>query len=353
MGAVLGRRLTQLTRSASGRPLCRPPLLRGRAIWTIINVADTESTPIALLSERRLTSPRDATSSRTSGETGCVLPALMPGNRYTSDLVDQLERLALDASNARTGGTAGALLDKYLEFADRAAHQLAWQLKPSSISQLILTDSYWRAHGVGNIQHGNRVAERELQATQDRLADAASAVKNLLSAWPSCDVVLVPDTNVLMQGTQGAFRDADWHDLAGLATNESLVIVLLQAVLDELDSHKLSSNKTARRLARRALREIDAMFTTLQRSVVQVSAERFVYGGHVEGANVHLMVAADPVEHSRLPDSDGEIIDRAIATAAQSSARLLFITGDTGAALRAKAAGLDVRKIPTPDPEGD
>ena len=282
-----------------------------------------------------------------------MLPDLTPGNRYTTDLADRLEKLALEASSARTGGSAGALLDKYIEFADEAARQLTWQLTPSSISRLILTDAYWRAHGVGNLQHGNRVAERELQATQQRLTEAASAVRELLRAWSSCDVVLVPDTNVLMQGTQGSFRDADWHSLAGLPPNENLVVVLLQSVLDELDAHKSSSNKTSRRLARRALREVDAVFTTLSGRAVQVSAERFVSGGRVEGANVHLMVATDPVGHARLADGDGEIIDRALATAAQTPARLLFVTGDTGAALRAKAAGLDVKKIPTPDPEAE
>jgi hypothetical protein len=277
----------------------------------------------------------------------------MPGNRYTTDLADRLHRLALDASNTLASGTGGALLDKYLEFADEAARQLTGQLTSSSISHLILTEAYWRAHGVGNLQHGNRVAERELQTTQQRLTEAASAVRRLLSAWPSCDFVLVPDTNVLMHGTQGSFQDANWHDIAELAPNENLVVVLLQAVLDELDSHKSSSNKKSRRLAREALRDIDAVFATLQRGAVRVRAEQFVTGGQFEGANVYLMVATDPVEHARLPDSDGEIIDRAIAIAAQSPQQLLFITGDTGAALRAKAAGLDVRKILTPDPEAE
>lgn len=282
-----------------------------------------------------------------------MLPDLAPGNKYTADIASRLENLALDASNARTGGAAGALLDKYLEFADEAARQLTWQLTTSSIARLVLTDAYWRAHAVGNLQHGNRIAERELQATQQRLTDAASAVKDLLRAWPSCDYVLVPDTNVLMQGTQGALRDADWHGLAGLAPNENLIVVLLQSVLDELDAHKSSSNKTTRRLSRKALRDIDAVFTTLQRTAVQIRAERFVSGGQVEGANVHLMVTIEPTDHARLSDNDGEIIDRALATAAQSPAPVLFITGDTGAALRAKAVGLDVRKVPTPDPDAD
>ena len=75
-----------------------------------------------------------------------MLPGLMPGAKYSADLATLLEQLALDASNARTSGASGALLDKYFEFADEAARQLTSQLTPRSIEQLILTDAYWRAH---------------------------------------------------------------------------------------------------------------------------------------------------------------------------------------------------------------
>lgn len=86
---------------------------------------------------------------------------------------------------------------------------------------------------------------------------------------------------------------------------------------------------------------------------MKVRAEKLLAGGRLEGANVHLMVATDPIGHRRIDDGDSEIIDRARATEARSPAPVLFITGDTGAALRARAAGLQVRKVPTPDPESD
>lgn len=66
-----------------------------------------------------------------------------------------------------------------------------------------------------------------------------------------------------MQGTTGNVRGADWHRLAEVAPNEHLTVVLLQSVVDELDMHKSSNNKTVRRLARCALREIDQIFVTL------------------------------------------------------------------------------------------
>ena len=118
------------------------------------------------------------------------------------------------------------------------------------------------------------------------------------------------------------------------------MIVLVMAVIDELDKHKRGKD-TVRRPARQALKEIDALVPTPGRSVA-ISTRPF--------GSVTLLVVTDDPDHSPLPTPDAEIIDQALGIAARVTSKVRLVTGDTGMALRARSSGVDCVKIATPDP---
>jgi hypothetical protein len=73
--------------------------------------------------------------------------------------------------------------------------------------------------------------------------------------------------------------------------------------------------------------------------------------GGIPRGPVTIQVLFDPPGHGRLPINDGEIVDRAVACK-PFAGELTMLTYDTGQAMRARLAGLQVRK-PTEAPAGD
>jgi hypothetical protein len=53
----------------------------------------------------------------------------------------------------------------------------------------------------------------------------------------------------------------------------------------------------------------------------------------------------DTPTHKRLPSNDDELVDRAAHIQTLLGRRVVFVTGDTGAAFRAQVAGLTVQTI--------
>jgi rRNA-processing protein FCF1 len=283
-----------------------------------------------------------------------MLPDLMSGVKYSTQLHDQVNELVTAASNARNAGSPPLPHDRYLTFTNDAARQLMGQMTPNEIERLVLTPTYWRLQSFMTSPSQNEIIDRELLACISRLETCRDAIREIVRAWPQSDYVIVPDTNVLLQGTNGVVVSAPWHELAGLAPHEDLVVVLLQTVIGELDKQKRSGNKTLRKLARTALRDIDGVFTSLAKGrPVRLQHEMLLADQSISGANVYLVAVVDAVAHTRFDDADSEIIDRALALAARTDGKVTFLTGDTGAALKAQAAGLAVTKLPTPDPDAD
>lgn len=176
---------------------------------------------------------------------------------------------------------------------------------------------------------------------RDRLNASRDSVSAELRRWPRADYVIVPDTNVLTHVTDGSIANVDWHSIARLPPDKDLVVVLVMAVIDELDKHKRGKD-ALRRAARQALKEIDALVP--EQSAVAISTG--------QSGSVMLLVLTDDPDHSQLPTADAEIIDQALGIAARVTSEVRLVTGDTGMALRARASGVDCVKVATPDPQG-
>lgn len=265
-----------------------------------------------------------------------MLPLLMPGVKYNEDLVTRLTALGYAADSARSGGQK-----EYFSFCIEAATQLHGIVRHPEIARLVLTERHWQLRPFReNAPDLYQLLSLELTECRDRLNAARDSVSAELRRWPRADYVIVPDTNVLIHVTGGALSSVEWHSMLGLPANEDLVVVILMAVIDELDRHKRGKD-AVRRPARQALKEIDALVPA-RSGAVSISTSPF--------GSVTLLVLTDDPDHSPLPTADAEIIDQALGIIARVTSKVRLVTGDTGMALRARAAGVDCAKVSTPDP---
>ena len=158
---------------------------------------------------------------------------------------------------------------------------------------------------------------------------------------------MVCDTNVLVHGIAGPLSGYDWHATVSRHQSETITVVIPAMVIDELDSLKRSGKQETRSAARRALIQLDEHFASGNTS----QPLRTVPGGGTARITAYL----DDIEHVRLPSPDSEIIDRTLALQGRmplpGPRRVRLLTGDTGMLLRARQAGIECVKLPTPAPE--
>lgn len=264
-----------------------------------------------------------------------MLPRLLPGVKYSDDLVTRLTTAGFAADSARSGGQK-----EYFAFCIEAASQLHGIVRHSEIGRLVLTERHWQLRPFReDVPDLYELLRLELIECRDRLNSARNSVSAELRRWPHADYVIVPDTNILIHVTGGAIANVDWHSMVGLPEAEDLVVVLVMAVIDELDKHKRGKD-AVRRPARQALKEIDALVPAPGRSVAMPTRPI---------GSVTLLVLTDDPDHTPLPTADAEIIDQALGIEARVTSKVRLVTGDTGMALRARAAGVDCIKIATPD----
>ena len=67
--------------------------------------------------------------------------------------------------------------------------------------------------------------------------------------------------------------------------------------------------------------------------------------GDIPQGEVTVDLLLDPPGHVRLPINDDEIVDRAVAIEPLAARKVTLLTYDTGQAMRARAAGVPVKKL--------
>lgn len=275
-----------------------------------------------------------------------MLPKLIAGTKYDVGLAEALKNTTLAFENVR-GNPSTNPMSAYIRTCLEAADQLSGRLRPAEVERLILTQTHWRIQNLNAIGMPEPwiTVDFELRTCLTRLYECVIAVEEEIRRWPKVEFAIVPDTNVFLHGTAGALAQAPWHDLAGVPANENIVVVLLMPVIDELDRHKRSTKKELRNPARKALKEIDTLFPNSVSISVNLRRESVASG------SIDIIVLASDLNHTPLGSTDSEIIDRALNIEPRTSAQVLFLTGDTNAAFKARHEGLKCSKIPTPDPD--
>jgi len=266
-----------------------------------------------------------------------MLPALMPGQKYDKQLSEALARLSFDASNVRSAGAPGTLVEKYLGLAATLIEQLRHTLRPEEVDRLVQTRRYWAVLGLDPTGRPARdLADLELVDLISRFETTAKEVAEESVRWQQTGTLIVPDTNIFLHALDDTIAGADWRSMSSVRSGVPVTIVLTLAVIDELDRTKRNESRSK---ARTTLKDIDALlgestFTTITH----------------DGGPTYLTVLVDAPGHVPLAHTDSEIVDRALTLHSRTTQRVLLLTGDTGMAIRARHAGLACRLLPTPDP---
>lgn len=237
------------------------------------------------------------------------------------------------------GGDKFDVFNHYIRWANDAAGRLAALLSREHIDRLILTPRHWTLCGIDpgvNEVLMDIVQAEVLDRTRD-LKDARDTLKGTLEQWEARPgQIIVADTNVYLHH-EDFFTDLDWMAVAGPGEHQQLQLVIPLIVVDELDRAKRGKD-TVRLRARHTLRSLDELFSQPQSEV----SSRGVMLNH--RVRAHILI--DDPRHNRLPDADAELIDRAALLSRVACRSVALITFDTGMALRARTAGLKVRRPP-------
>jgi predicted ribonuclease YlaK len=175
----------------------------------------------------------------------------------------------------------------------------------------------------------------ELQARQQQLERVITSVEQAVGRWGdnATSQLVLPDTNVLIHHEQG-IETADWHTLLGthVRSMTEIRLVLPLLVVDELEKRK-DGKEPQRSRARHALKSLYGRFST-------GTASRSPLSTSSGGTRVWLEILMDDPGHSRLPRADEELLRTAGRLQGLADRSVLFVTYDTGAALRAAAVGV-------------
>jgi hypothetical protein len=259
------------------------------------------------------------------------------------------------ASNVWSGhqGSAQCWLDAYLEWATSALQHLGNQVTRADIDRLVLTPGYVRLLSVAgrltSLEVGtqrvlNGMVSLELQQRVAAFEAACKALDEQLHRWSGQGVFVLPDTTVYIESPD-KLEDLDFAPLVDPDWRDSPIRVVVPiAVVDELDGLKNKASKPhARWRAGYTLAHLDQVFIKSTESATLRAADPDRSRGYVR-----MEMVFDPPGHVRLPISDDEIIERALAIQPLIGRTVTLLTYDTGQSMRARNAGLRVNKLTKP-----
>lgn len=272
------------------------------------------------------------------------------------DLLKTLREIRDDATRAANGGggpgaTAYGNVLVYLDWANRAARMLDRRVSPGDIDRLVLTRGHEQLLSGATPLAGpettrqrvlNGLLDREIRERIRMLEDAVQDLEELIGRWPANAAYAVADTGVYLEHRQ-KLRDLDFAALLPGWADRTVRLVVPIIVMDELDRLKRTGDPRRRWRAGYTLAVMEDAFATPR--VPGLLREPTPDG--TRGA-VILDLLLDTRGHMRLPISDDEIIDRALAAQGLAGTPVTLLTFDTGQAMRAQQAGLRVNKFTVP-----
>lgn len=266
-----------------------------------------------------------------------------------------LREVHTNAGNLRgTSRSAFEYLLKYLRWATDSARLLRNQVSRKDIDRLIFTPRYQALLSscgtlAGTAQEGlvNGLVDLELEERCQAFEEADTEFTKLMRRWIGRETFVVADSSFYIHNP-APIDTADLHQILCLVPNEDIRLLFPIAVVDELDGLKDSGKQPARWRSSYTLGLLDR---TLRGETVGVlrHADR---GGEpaLWRGELSVEIVLDQPGHVRLPITDDEIIDRAVAIKALSGCEVRLLTCDTGQHTRGRAAGLMVTKVPAKDP---
>jgi predicted ribonuclease YlaK len=217
-------------------------------------------------------------------------------------------------------------------------------MRSKDLNELVLTNRYWATlSNTGDARAIAPALSDELRYLAGTLEDASRDIERRLLSWDADRALgreiayVIPDTNVYLHHPQ-SFFDVAWHEVVQRRVREltSIRVVIPMQVIDELDMQKKAETRSrARQTLKRIYQEFGA----------SVDGRRTICAAEPRCGEVSVELLLDPAEHTRLSIADDELIDRAHSLQSFLGHEVQFVTYDTGAALRAAAAGLSVHRL--------
>lgn len=259
------------------------------------------------------------------------------------------DRLTLALSGLANGrnGNAGERWEAYVNWVNDTVVGLRGLLTPGTIEGLFLTPVYWRLVETSYIEspHIGRVVDREVADRHQAVQAAVGWLENRFNARTHARFV-VADTSFFIHGDK--LEDADFRPVARVRERPIHLFVPM-VVLDELDRLKDSGKQRARWRAAYTLAVLERV-VMMPGEPAELQAEDYsaLDSGGIPRGRVMVEVVQDPPGHRRLPLEDDELIDRSVALQALCGEPVTFVTFDTGQAMRARTAGLQVTRLQHP-----
>ncbi len=269
-----------------------------------------------------------------------IVIELLPGCLLNEDSVRLFRDIQMDIGNKRSQyGPHQALM----EWAFAAESQLRFLLPPSEIDRLVLTERFHRAIEALGL---TAPALGELEAAQLRWRTETEQIDAWRNRWqqripignpvryiPPAYLVILDTSMFINQAAP--FDETDWHARLGIDAIRGIRLVVPMIVVDQLDNLKDRGPKGVDTSAREALKRL----TTLYSPLADMSLSQPLPS--VNG--VDICVLEDPRgPYTRYPDSDAEVIRRAVALQTTTGRTTMLATRDVAMSFRARFEGLAV-----------
>lgn len=262
----------------------------------------------------------------------------------------------------------------YRRWSTDAMRTLSHYLVPDSLSQLITTPGYWFLHGLeaepapanmdstirlfrSNTLDNNWVLRLEVEQRRAALTSAREDIQKDSTLWrDSRETIIVADTNVFLHHHE-MYRNIQWEKVKPQADHVDCWLIIPLLVIDEIDKRKRAAGELVdskesripekerkygfvRSRAKAVLRQID-------QDVAEVGTRCALRGGVPERpSRLYATIIMDDPGHKRLPLPDDELISRACDIQNLAGKEVHFVSYDTGARIRARAAGLIAAEPP-------
>jgi hypothetical protein len=262
-----------------------------------------------------------------------VLIRPLPGTS-AGVILDRLREVCTATENLNSAQYRGPIerRELYLDWANKAVSALWNLVSPADLSRLVMTPAFWHIQSAAApLANGTTLTiDNEILARKTELEQLHNDLAGQVTFWTGVPIA-VPDSTMFCRHDR--LEDWDLAPLLGITNDRPTHIVIPMVVIDELDRLKESGNQHTRWRARYSLAVLD-----------RVLPDPTQFG--------ILRDAGFEPGRVRLPGDDDEIIDQAHAVNCLSDRPITILTYDTGQSTRARARGLNCRKLPDP-PNGE
>lgn len=294
------------------------------------------------------------TRGRSTGHNDDVLITPRPGADREM-LLRNLTQVQTDLINIP--GKSPSIVDRYRNYITWVANSvrlLRLQVTQADLEQMLLTRRYWTLQAMATSPTGmaGDLVDTELADRTTEFEDAIRETREEFQRWSRVQRLVIADTTVYCQHPE----KLEGLDFASLVEcrEEQIELIVPMAVVDELDNLKQSRDKRLKWRSMYTLAVLDRVAGTSGSGLLREADFSALQEGGIPRGEIWVDILFDLPGHVRLPITDDEIVDRALAVQILSGKEVTFLTYDTGQAMRARSAGLAVvRKLvqePGPEP---